>query len=158
MVYCVYSLESPKGGDSNEYTQHIFMLKKIEKISLLCRLTWLHYQHHWLKLTLSRINFHGPKGVRAIEVLLYSVVSGESYKTGRKSVNQTDPYIFNRHLQSRLGENRLCSVLFIRIIFLRWFIFIQIFIWHTKYYGGYLIFLLNTCTVDSRYLEVKGTL
>ena len=26
---------------------------------------------HWLKLPLSRTNFHGPRGVRAIEVLLY---------------------------------------------------------------------------------------
>ena len=26
---------------------------------------------HWLELSLSQINFHGPKGVRAIEVRLY---------------------------------------------------------------------------------------
>ena len=26
---------------------------------------------HWLELPLSRANFHGPKGVRAIEVRLY---------------------------------------------------------------------------------------
>ena len=26
---------------------------------------------HWLQLPLSRTNFHGPKGVRAIEVRLY---------------------------------------------------------------------------------------
>ena len=26
---------------------------------------------HWLELPLSRTNFHGPKGVRAIEVRLY---------------------------------------------------------------------------------------
>ena len=26
---------------------------------------------HWLELLLSRTNFHGPKGVRAIEVRLY---------------------------------------------------------------------------------------
>ena len=25
----------------------------------------------WLELPMSRMNFHGPKGVRAIEVLLY---------------------------------------------------------------------------------------
>ena len=42
-VYCVYSLESPHWGDSNEYTQHTSMLKKIEKISLLCLLTWHYY-------------------------------------------------------------------------------------------------------------------
>ena len=39
-VYCVYSLESPLWGDSNENIQHTFMLKKTEKISLLCLLTW----------------------------------------------------------------------------------------------------------------------
>ena len=31
MVCCVYSLESPRLGDSNENTQRNFMLKKIEK-------------------------------------------------------------------------------------------------------------------------------
>ena len=31
---------------------------------------------HWLELPLSRTNFHGPKGVRAIEVLLYFVQTG----------------------------------------------------------------------------------
>ena len=40
-VYCMYSLESPRWGDSNENTQYTFMLKKIEKVSLLCLLTWL---------------------------------------------------------------------------------------------------------------------
>ena len=40
MVYCMYSLELPHQGDSNENTQHISMLKIIEKISLLCILTW----------------------------------------------------------------------------------------------------------------------
>ena len=39
---CIYSLESPQGGDSNEYTQYTFTLKKIEKISLLSPLSW-HY-------------------------------------------------------------------------------------------------------------------
>ena len=27
---------------------------------------------HWLELPMSRINFHGPKDVRAIEVLMYA--------------------------------------------------------------------------------------
>ena len=40
MVYCVYSLESPRWGDSNENTQHTFILEKIEKISILSLLTW----------------------------------------------------------------------------------------------------------------------
>ena len=42
MVFCEYSLESPRRGDSNENTQYTFILKKIEKISLLCLLTWLY--------------------------------------------------------------------------------------------------------------------
>ena len=33
IVCCVYSLESPQRGDSNEYTQHTIIVKKIEKIS-----------------------------------------------------------------------------------------------------------------------------
>ena len=31
MVYCVYSLELPWWGDSNENTQNTLMLKEIEK-------------------------------------------------------------------------------------------------------------------------------
>ena len=31
MVYCVYSLELPRWGDSNENTQYTFMSKKIKK-------------------------------------------------------------------------------------------------------------------------------
>ena len=42
MVYCVYSLELPRWGDFNENTQHTFMFKKIEMISLLCLQTWLY--------------------------------------------------------------------------------------------------------------------
>ena len=34
LVCCVYSLESPHRGDSNEYTQHTIIVLKIEKISL----------------------------------------------------------------------------------------------------------------------------
>ena len=44
MVYCVYSLESPRWGDSDENTQHTFILKKIEKISILSLLTWRYDQ------------------------------------------------------------------------------------------------------------------
>ena len=69
MIYCAYSLESPRWGDSNENTQHTFMFKKIEKLSLLGRLTWRYNQPSFAPL--SRTNFHGPKGVRAIEVRLY---------------------------------------------------------------------------------------
>ena len=34
IVRCVYSLESPHRGNSNEYTQHTIIVYKIEKISL----------------------------------------------------------------------------------------------------------------------------
>ena len=37
MVCCVYSLESPRWGDSNEYTQHTIILLKIENISISYR-------------------------------------------------------------------------------------------------------------------------
>ena len=40
MVHCMFQLESPRWGDSNEDTQNTFMLKKIEKISLLSLLIW----------------------------------------------------------------------------------------------------------------------
>ena len=33
-LYVVYSLESPRRGDSNEYTQYTIIVYKIEKISL----------------------------------------------------------------------------------------------------------------------------
>ena len=31
IVCCVYSLESPRRGDSNEYTQHTIIVQKLEK-------------------------------------------------------------------------------------------------------------------------------
>ena len=37
IVCCVYSLESPHRGDSNEYTQHTIIVTKIEKQSLNSR-------------------------------------------------------------------------------------------------------------------------
>ena len=42
VVCCVYSLESPHRGDSNNYTQHPIIVSKIEKISLIIAicLTW----------------------------------------------------------------------------------------------------------------------
>ena len=44
MVYCVYSLESPLWGDSDVNTQHIFIWKKIGKISRFCLLI-RRYEH-----------------------------------------------------------------------------------------------------------------
>ena len=61
----MYSLKSHRRGDSNENTEHIVMLKKFEKIFLLCLLTWC-YDYYFL----ARTYFHGSKGVQAIQVLL----------------------------------------------------------------------------------------
>ena len=74
MVYCVYSLESPWWGDSNENTQHTFMLKNWKDIPIMppdlaLQLTLISSNYAW-----SRIYFHGSKGVRAIEVLLYYIL------------------------------------------------------------------------------------
>ena len=60
--------ESPHRGDSYEYTQH--------------QKYFLNYHHllsdsgamikpQWLELPISRINIHGPKDIRATEILLY---------------------------------------------------------------------------------------
>ena len=52
MVYCVYTLESPQRGDSNENTQYTFILKKIENISLLMLLTLRYNQPSLARTTL----------------------------------------------------------------------------------------------------------
>ena len=71
MVCCVYSLESPRWGDSNENTQHTFMLKKSKKYPYNATWPGAMINTDQLGLPLSRTYFHGPKGVRAIEVLQY---------------------------------------------------------------------------------------
>ena len=58
MAYYVYSLESQ--GDSNENTQYTIMLKKIEKISLLCLLT-LRFYHSLAQNTHLELIFMFPK-------------------------------------------------------------------------------------------------
>ena len=76
-VYCVFSLESPHRGDSNEYTQYtIFNVKKENRpnLSLICSYGILFLG------TQERVrNSCGKRAisVRATEVLLYIVeVSG----------------------------------------------------------------------------------
>ena len=54
------------------------MLKKLEKIPLLGATI----NPDWLDLPLSLTNFHGPKGVRAIEVLLYVVLVSGGWSGG----------------------------------------------------------------------------
>ena len=51
IVCCVFSLESPRCGDSNENTQHALMLEKLEKISLLCLLSWRYDKHSLARST-----------------------------------------------------------------------------------------------------------
>ena len=90
LVYRLYSLELPRWGDSNENTQHTFMLKKIKKIYLLCLLTSAMINPHWLELPLSQTHFHGSQGVRAIEVRLYIyyIIFSHLY-SGSKNLNQS---------------------------------------------------------------------
>ena len=40
----------------------------------------------WLELPLSRINFHGPKDVRAIEVLLYIILTNPCSRSRSNAV------------------------------------------------------------------------
>ena len=53
-------------------THNIPSCYRKSKRSLLCLLTWRYYQSSLAQLPLSRTNLHGPKGVRAIEVRLYT--------------------------------------------------------------------------------------
>ena len=70
IVCCVYSLESPDRGDSNEYTQHRFFFffnrcvenrKDFPKLSLLGSWTGAMINPQWLKLPMSRTNSMVPK-------------------------------------------------------------------------------------------------
>ena len=72
MVYCVFSLESPRLGDSSENTQHTctFMLKKIGRYPYYAFRPGAMINIHLLELPQSRIYLHGSNGVQAIEVLL----------------------------------------------------------------------------------------
>ena len=76
IVCCVYSLESPHRGDSNEYTPYNYCVenrKDFPKLSLFASWPGAMINLHWLELPMARTLFHGPKGVRAIEVRLYIV-------------------------------------------------------------------------------------
>ena len=63
-MLCVL-IESPRGGDSYEYTHYTFILKKTEKMTISRFLAWPIISPHWPELPLSRTNFYSPKGVRA---------------------------------------------------------------------------------------------
>ena len=61
IVYCVYSLESPHWGDSNENKQHMFMLKKNLKCPYKASWSGAITSPHWFELPLSRTIFLLPK-------------------------------------------------------------------------------------------------
>ena len=52
-------------------THNIPSCYRKSKRFLLSLLTWRYYQPSLARTTPSQTNFHGPEGVRAIEVLLY---------------------------------------------------------------------------------------
>ena len=55
--------------------------------SLLCLLTRRFINPHWLELPQSRTNFRGPKGVRAIEVRLYTTLRSPGSSVGQALAN-----------------------------------------------------------------------
>ena len=71
----MYSLESPRRGDSNKYTQYTFNCikdrKDFPKLSPFASWLGTMINPQWLELPMSRTIFHGPKDVWAIEVWLY---------------------------------------------------------------------------------------
>ena len=70
----MYSLESPRRGDSNEYIQQAIIVQKSNKITKLSPFapwTDVMINPQWFELPISLTNFHGPKRVRATEVRLY---------------------------------------------------------------------------------------
>ena len=71
-VCCVYSLESPLRGDSNEYTQHTIIEdgNDIPKFSPYASWPGVLINPQWLELPISRTNFYGPNDDRAIEIRL----------------------------------------------------------------------------------------
>ena len=59
-VYCMFSLESPQWGDSNENTEHTSMLLKNQRNRYYASWPCTIINPHWLELPLSRTNFNGP--------------------------------------------------------------------------------------------------
>ena len=67
----MYSLESPHRGDSNEYIQIPSFIEHQQTSLFYYHLLpdpGAMINHQWHELSMSRINFHGPKDVRAIEI------------------------------------------------------------------------------------------
>ena len=71
-VCCVYSLESPQRGDSNEYSQHIIIedrKKASPKSSPFASWSGTMVNAQWLELPMSRTHFPGPHTI-SVELLL----------------------------------------------------------------------------------------
>ena len=96
IVCCVYSVELPNWGKSNEYTQHTIIVKKIEKkfpkLSLFASWPGTMINLQWLELPISRSVFCGPKDVWAIEVRLYCGYSLEA--SCQSTPNEYPQYMF----------------------------------------------------------------
>ena len=90
MVYCVFSLDSPRWGDSNKYTQYTFMLKKIKNAFSLCLLTW-RYDSHSLAQT-TPVSEHIFMVPRVSELLKFTVMEVGELKLVLLGSNH--PFIF----------------------------------------------------------------
>ena len=68
-VCCVYSLELPHRGDSNEYTQYIYKIKEENLPKLSVYRIWR--KSLWTQESVRLIHGKRAIGIRATEVLLY---------------------------------------------------------------------------------------
>ena len=118
MVCFVYSLESPRWGDSNENTQHTFVLKKIEKISLLCLLTWRYDQHSLARTTpvsnifswVQRCSRHWSSTVYYKFIIKYLYYQEPSWYIIGAKINLRPYVIFNKSPNFDTAENS-CSTI-----------------------------------------------
>ena len=76
IVCCLYSLESPLEAILMS-TLNIQLLCRrsidFPELAILASRSGAKINLHWFELPMARIIFHGPKGVRAIEVRLYFI-------------------------------------------------------------------------------------
>ena len=73
-VYCVYSLESPHEGASNEYTHYTIIYRRskdMPKLSPSASWPGAVITPQWAKLPMPRTNFRSPKDAWTIAVWLY---------------------------------------------------------------------------------------
>ena len=74
----MYSLELPLRGNSNEYTQHKLLCRRsidFPELAIFAFRPGAMINLHWFEPPMARTLFHGPKGVRAIEVRLYIIIN-----------------------------------------------------------------------------------